>query len=126
MHTMACTEDDVIRIERRGEVSILRPSAQIESLNWDLIQQAAEVVLQPIRSQPAPLVLVALNELNYFGSVFLSLLLRCWKTVCAKGGMMVLCGASKQTRELLRITALDTLWAIYDTEGEAIRVLESD
>ena len=70
--------------------------------------------------------LVALDNVNYFGSVFLSLLLRCWKEVSTKGGMMVLCGVSKRARELLRVTSLDTLWAIYDSEREAISVLESD
>jgi anti-sigma B factor antagonist len=64
-----------------------------------------------------------LTEVTYFGSVFLALLLRCHKLVKSRGGELVLCGASKLATELLRITALDTLWAIYDTQEEAIVAL---
>jgi anti-sigma B factor antagonist len=123
---MTDPDSTVFEIERHGDVTIIRPSAAIESIRWDLIEQAAEVVLQPIHREACPLVIVALNNVNYFGSVFLSLLLRCWKHVSTKGGTMVLCGVSKRAQELLRVTALDTLWAIYDTQQQAIQALESD
>ena len=122
----ARSEDGAFRIERHGDVIIISPAQQVESLRWDLIEQAADLVLVPIRAQPAPLVLFDLSEVNYFGSVFLSLLLRCWKQVSTAGGTMLLCGVSTRARELLRVTALDTLWAIYDTRREAIAVLESE
>src|SRR5262245_34141525 len=118
--------DNVFQIDRHGELTIIRPAPAIETIRWDLIEQAADLVLQPIRRQECPLVIVALADINYFGSVFLSLLLRCWKHVSTKGETMVLSGVSKRAQELLRVTALDTLWAIYDTEQEAIHALESD
>jgi anti-anti-sigma factor len=118
--------DNAFQIEKRGEVTIVRPAASIETLRWDLIEQAAELVLQPIRREECPLVIIALGNINYFGSVFLSLLLRCWKHVSTKGGTMVLCGVSDRAQELLRVTALDTLWAMYDTEQEAMESLQSD
>ena len=61
--------------------------------------------------------------LGLIGSVFLALLLRCHKLVRQKGGELVLCGASKLARELLHITNLDTLWAIYDTREEALEAV---
>ncbi len=91
-----------------------------------MIEQAAEVVLQPLRERDVPLVLIALDKVNYFGSVFLSLLLRCWKLTSSRGGTMVLSGVSARARELLEVTALDTLWAIYDDEAEALQALETD
>jgi hypothetical protein len=36
---------------------------------------------------------------------------------------MVLSGLTKGTRELLRVTALDTIWALYDTQAEALEAL---
>ena len=99
---MASSEDSAFRLERRGNVTIVRPGPDIESLGWDLVEYAADVVLHPIRAQECPLVLIALDNVNYFGSVFLSLLLRCWKEVSTKGGMMVMSGVSKRARELLR------------------------
>ncbi len=123
---MSASAESVFHIDQRGNVTVIRPSQQLESLRWDLIEHAADLVVAPIREKQGPLVLVALDEVNYFGSAFLSLLLRLWKHVSTAGGMMVLSGATPRARELLRVTNLDTLWAIYDTEQEAIAVLESE
>jgi anti-anti-sigma factor len=83
-------------------------------MQWDLIEQAADIVMEPLKDQEVPMVVVDLSDVSYFGSVFLALLLRCHKFVRKAGGEMVLCGASPTASELLRITALDTIWAIYD------------
>ena len=119
--------NDSFRIERQaGGVLVVRPPEDVESLQWDLVESAADLVLDPIRAQAVPLVLFDLSEIDFFGSVFLSLLLRCWKIVATRSGTMALCGASDGARELLRLTALDTLWPIYDTLDEAIAMLNSD
>jgi len=115
---MANQED--FRLEWHGDVVIVTPASNIESMNWDLIEQAAEVIMAPLQDQDVPVVVVDLSEVGYFGSVFLALLLRCHKYVKSRGGELVLCGASEMATELLRITALDTLWAIYDTREEAL------
>jgi hypothetical protein len=39
---------------------------------------------------------------------------------------MVLSGVSHRARELLRVTNLDTIWAIYDSRKEALAALASD
>lgn len=117
---------DAFRIERHGEVAVVIPSNAVESLQWELIEQAADLLIAPIAQMQPPLVIIDLSEVDYFGSVFLSLLLRTWKSVFQHGGMMVLCGVSRRAKELLRITQLDTLWAVYDSRDEAKAVLASD
>ena len=69
------------------------------------------------------MVIFDLSQVAYFGSVFLALLLRVQKLVKSRGGELVLCGPSEMARELLRVTALDTLWAIYDSREEALKAL---
>jgi anti-sigma B factor antagonist len=113
----------VIQIRRQGELAIIEPTNEVESMEWELIEQAAEIVLQPLKREPPAGVIVDLSQVSYFGSVFLSLLLRCHKLVKQQGGEMVLCGVSPRARELLEVTALDTIWAIYDTREEAISAL---
>lgn len=113
----------VIQIKRQGELAIIEPTNEVESMEWELIEQAAEIVLQPLKREPPAGVIVDLSQVSYFGSVFLSLLLRCHKLVKQQGGEMVLCGVSPRARELLEVTALDTIWAIYDTREEAISAL---
>jgi len=116
------TQED-FRLEWHDEVVVVTPASNIESMNWDLIEQAADLIMAPLKEQAVPLVVIDLSEVGYFGSVFLALLLRCHKFVKSSGGELVLCGASKMAVELLRITALDTLWAIYDTREEALDAL---
>jgi anti-anti-sigma factor len=112
-----------IRIERHGDIAIIVPASEVESMQWELIEQAAEIVLSPLKKDPAAGVIVDLSKVSFFGSVFLSLLLRCHKMVKQQGGEIVLCGASEKARELLRLTALDTIWAIYDTREQAVEAL---
>ncbi|MCA9061663.1 MAG: STAS domain-containing protein [Planctomycetaceae bacterium] len=113
------------QIEWHGNTVVLKPAASVESLNWDLVEQAADLVMEPLSSQEAPMVIVDLSDVGYFGSVFLALLLRCHKFVKKKGGELVLCGANETALELLRITALDTIWAIYDSREQALEALLS-
>lgn len=117
------SNQDDFRLEWHNDVVVVTPASNIESMNWDLIEQAADLIMAPLKEQEVPLVIIDLSEVSYFGSVFLALLLRCHKFVKSSGGELVLCGASKMAVELLRITALDTLWAIYDTREQAMDAL---
>lgn len=117
------TED--FQLEWHGDVVIITPASNIESLSWELIEQAATMIMSPLKQQEVPLVVIDLSQVNYFGSIFLALLLRCHKFVKTRQGELILCGASKNARELLKITALDTIWAIYDTRTEALEALDS-
>jgi anti-sigma B factor antagonist len=116
---------DDFQLEWHGSTLLVIPAGNVEEMSWDLVEQAAEVVMTPIRDVEVPMVVFDLSEVNYFGSVFLAMLLRCHKLVKSRGGELVLCGASKMATELLRVTALDTLWAIYDTREEALSALAS-
>ena len=115
------------RVERHGDVAVIIPASEVESMSENLIQQAAEIVLAPLRQDPPAGLVIDLGEVRFFGSVFISFLLKCHMLVKKHGSEVVLAGASERIRELLHLTALDTLWAIYDTRAEALRSLaESD
>lgn len=116
--------NDDFRLEWHGNAIVITPASNVESMNWELIEQAAEIVMAPLKKHHSPMVVVDLSEVNYFGSVFLALLLRCHTAVKSRSGEIVLCGCSKMARELLKITALDTLWAIYDTKEQALEAVD--
>jgi anti-sigma B factor antagonist len=118
------TAGDDFRLEWHGNTVVITPASNVESMSWELIEQAAEVVMAPLKTHNSPMVVFDLGEVNYFGSVFLALLLRCHTAVKSRGGELVLCGASKMARELLKITALDTLWALYASKEEALDALD--
>lgn len=108
------------QIERRGDVAVITPSPAIEEMSENLVEQAAQMVLAPLKEDPPNGLIVDLSRLNFFGSVFISFLLRCHLLVKKQGAELVLAGVSDRVRELLRLTSLDTLWALYRTKNEAL------
>ena len=114
------------QVERRGDIAVVTPSPAIEQMPENLVEQAAQMVLAPLREEPPNGLIVDLCQVNYFGSVFISFLLRCHMLVKKHGSEVVLTGASERIRELLHLTALDTLWAIYSSRAEALEALGSD
>lgn len=125
MNPNPSTGDSFI-IERRGGLTLISPSPRLEELNLALARDVASLLLEPIRQQEEPVVIIDLASIDFIGSSFLALLLRCWKLVQQKGGQMVLVGVSEQARELLRITHLDTILPIYEDRQEAVEALLSD
>ena len=114
-------------VERHGDIAVIIPASEVESMPENLIQQAAEIVLAPLKKDPPGGLVIDLSQVKFFGSVFISFLLKCHMLVKKHGSEVVLAGASERIRELLHLTALDTLWALYDTRAEALSALgESD
>jgi len=117
---------DAFTIERRGELTVVSATPALESIGMGLEDQAAELIFDPIRHDVEPLIVFDLSQIDYFGSVFLGVLLRCWKMVQAKGGTMALSGVSARAKELLHLTSLDFVWPIYADRREAVEALLSD
>ena len=120
------TPNQPITIERHGDVAIITPSPEVEKMPENLMEQAAQMVLAPLRVDPPTGLIFDLSKVDYVGSVFLSFLLRCHKRVKEHGSEVVVAGASAKARELLHMTALDTLWALYNTRSEALAALSGD
>ena len=121
--TAEATHSQSFRIERHGEIAVVIPSPEVESMQENLIQQAAKMVVNSLKEDPPAGIIIDLSQVNYFGSVFLSFLLRCHMLAKKQGSEVVLAGASDRTRELLHLTSLDTLWALYSTRAEALEGL---
>jgi anti-anti-sigma factor len=113
-------------IERHGDIAVITPSPEVEKMPDNLMEQAAQTVLAPLRADPPEALIFDLSRVDYVGSVFLSFLLRCHKRVKEHGSEVVVAGASNRARELLHMTALDTLWALYNSRAEAIAALAGD
>jgi anti-sigma B factor antagonist len=120
------TRSQAFRIERHGDIAVIIPSPDVEQMPENLMEQAAQLVLAPLRADPPAGLIFDLSNIDYVGSVFLSFLLRCHKRVKEHGSEVVVAGASPRARELLHLTALDTLWALYGTRAEALEALGGD
>ena len=117
---------DAFTIERHGEVITVKTSSMLETLEPSLLEGAAALLIDSLKNEANPQVIVDLSPLDYFGSSFLALLIRCWKLTQAKNGTMVLSGVSNRARDLLHMTSLDMVWPIYGSVREAIDALQSD
>src|SRR5437588_10191907 len=115
--------DGSFDVKRHGEVAVITPSANVENMPETLIQPAADLVLAPMRKNPPSGVVIDLSRVQFFGSAFISFLLKCHILAKTHGCEVVLAGASERIRELLNVTALNTLWALYDTPAEALEAL---
>lgn len=111
------------QVERHGDIALIIPSPEIEKLPENQVEMAAQLVLAPLKANPPNGLIVDLSGVNFFGSVFISFLLRCHLLVKKQGNELVLAGVSDRIRELLRLTSLDTLWALYATRVEALEML---
>jgi anti-anti-sigma factor len=121
--TPESSQSQSFRVERHGDIAVVIPSPEVESMQDNLMQQAAEMVLAPLKEDPPAGVIIDLSQVKYFGSVFLSFLLKCHMLAKRRGSEVVLAGASERSRELLHLTALDTLWALYDSRAQALDAL---
>jgi anti-sigma B factor antagonist len=117
---------DAFTFERHGDLTVITATPEIERIDFSLEQEVAEMILKPLRRQENPLVVFDLSGIENFGSMFLALLVRCSRLALSQGGSMALSGVTERTRELLRVTALDTVWPIYDTKREAMDALLLD
>jgi anti-anti-sigma factor len=118
--------DGAFTIERRGELTVISATEELEHIEFGLEETVSELILKPLQRQAEPQVVFDLSRVTFFGSVFLALLIRCWKLALSQGGTMALAGVNERSRELLRITALDMVWPIYQSKREAIEALQLD
>ncbi|MFM1802335.1 MAG: hypothetical protein RJA81_1687 [Planctomycetota bacterium] len=117
---------DVLVLHHQGEFLIVEVSSAVEGLDHTSGDVLADMVLNVVREISQPMVIIDLTGVEIFGSMFLTVMLRCWKACVTRGGMMVLAGTGDRVRELLKIVRLDMLWPIYATRNEAMTALSSD
>lgn len=118
------TASDAFRLEILGGTVVISPAGDITTLSGDLLEEAAGMMAEIIESHESPMLVIDLSGVPSCGSLFMSFLLRCHKAVKLRSGEMVLCGASKMMRELLSLTRLDTVWAVYETRSEALDAVD--
>ncbi len=115
---------DVFRVELSGGTLIISPFGDIVSLSAELLEEAADMMTELIEAHESPMLVIDLGGVPSCCSLFMSFLLRCHKSVKSRGGEMVLCGATKMLLELLALTRLDTVWAVYKTRAEALDAVD--
>jgi anti-sigma B factor antagonist len=115
--------NEYFQVKYHGEIALVIPSPEVEQLPESLMQPAASMLLSPLKEDPPSHVVVDLTGVRYFGSAFITFLLRLHLISKQRGSELILAGVNSRIRELLKTTALDTIWALYETRQEALDAL---
>ncbi|HEY1068014.1 MAG TPA: STAS domain-containing protein [Pirellulales bacterium] len=115
---------DVFIVETKDGVCIVAPTKALDSLQWDVVDgSAARMIKASNETGSPPRMIFDLNQVTYFGSIFLSLMLRCWKHVDEHKGRFAICGLTPDTHKLIEVTKLHTVWKIYPNRVTALAEL---
>ncbi len=118
----------MIQIEQQGDIAVIVPTSQVETIKWEKVEQALDEVIRPLQARPAREVVVDLSQVGFAGSAFLSFLLTCDKRLKAlrkpaPERAFVLTGLAPRVRDVLRFTGLERNWQTYATREEALAAL---
>ena len=113
---------DHLRIEQRGSLSVVHFGVEYGSCSWDKLAETEESLLRLADEVTPPYLLLDFTNTDYFGSEFISVLLRCYKRINRRQGRFSLCCVQSDLMKELETTRLNELWAIYDTRDQALEI----
>lgn len=114
---------DQFSVEMESDICVVVPASEVESLEWEKVEPLADRIIKSALERTPPRVLFDLSQVQYFGSVFLSLMLRCWKQLDREQGTFAVCGANPHATEVLGVAHLDQLWSVFPDRATALQQL---
>lgn len=121
--TNASQSGDPILCERAGTVAILTPTPVATAFAELELGKVSQQVLAFLQAQPLSGIVMDLSKVDFFGSIFISFMLRCHTTAKKQQGRMVLASVGGNTRDMLHLTALDSVWPMYNDRAAALQAL---
>lgn len=120
---MSPSPPDLLTVEQRPDLMMVRLHPRMMEAPWDEIEQAGEEVLATLSRHEGALYLVDLSELRHLGSAQLAFLVRVWKAVQGRDGHCVVCCPREDVREIIKLAGLHRLWTISPDLEEARTLL---
>ena len=103
------------RIEK--DITILYPEGKIVLGDGD--QELGEAVRQFLE-QGARKVIINFSKVSYLDSSGVGELVGCYTTIKQQGGDLRICGLNPRISSLIKMTSLNSIFAVKDLEDEAI------
>lgn len=110
---------------RQSGVTVVQLGPEYESLDDEAVREFGELLLTEATHADPPRLVIDLSETDYISSSFLEVLVRAWKRIKQRGGVMVLCAVQDFCVEVLQITRLNSLWPRYPTREDAVNALKT-
>ncbi len=115
--------DRLFLVELKEGVLTIVPLGDVDSLRWHEVEQASQGVFELLGQEPGARVLVDMSKVRYCGSALLAVMVRVWKSVSPRGGILAFCNVGTELASVLSHTRLDTLWSIYPSREAAYAAL---
>jgi len=114
-------------IETHDSVTCIRLGPEFENLDEHVLDAIRTKMLDAAQAADPPRVLIDLQYTSFFGSSFIEVLFRIWNRINGlPGGKFGISGLTEYCTEVLEVTHLDKLWALYPTFEEGVKDLSSD
>jgi len=111
------------QILQQDGVTIVAFQDVFRRISEDRIAQINEVMEIAGEADP-PKILIDLAPIEFFSSSFIEVLFRIWDQIKDKdGAVFAICGLNPYCHEILQVTNLDNLWAIYDSRETALSAM---
>ena len=111
----------VIQVDRG--VTVVAFAREGETLDEGTLDRLRDKLLEVAMKAAPPLLVLDMSTITFFSSSFIELLFRMSKRMQEQNGKFALCGLQKYCAEVLSITRVDKLLAIYPSQKEALAAL---
>jgi len=115
-------QSDIEVLEIDG-VTIAVLDIEYDNLNEEQLAAAADRLLNLAKTIDPPKLVFDLSRTRFFASGFLGVIFRVWNRMKLRGGTVAMCCASGVCAEVLKVTNVEKLWGIYETQPEALEAL---
>ena len=77
---------------------------------WDELESLGDSLLNKVRDQESPTVIIDLSRLTYINSSLVAIVIQVWKLVDERGGKTAIYNTSEMVEEVLNISGLKKVW----------------
>jgi anti-sigma B factor antagonist len=116
----------MLRISREQQITIVEFGKSYDSLDLQKLDEARSSLLDEADHAEPPLVVLDFARTTFIGSSFIELLVRAWKRLKQRGGLMTLCNLNPFCEEVFHVSRLDLLWQICPSRQAAIDALREN
>ncbi len=117
--------DRLFLVDFENGILTVVPLGDFESFRWPEMEAASKAIFESIQRDPGAKILVDMGRLRYCGSALFGIILKVWKSVSPRSGVLAFCNVNPDVAEILRQTRLDTLWTVYPTREAATAALQT-
>jgi anti-anti-sigma factor len=114
---------DYFLTERHADTLIIIPMVNLSELEYD--ESATQAIYDQFHDATIKNVVFDFYRTDYFGSTALGFFVRVWKRVTMRNGRMAFANLSQHEAEILRVTKLDTHWAICASRADALAAVQA-